>query len=276
MNFRERLAGMNNHYRFYTLETFFEKLQINGIHYAELWCGPMHFYVDANMYEDPARVQRLCEKYQVKLIGICPEQTNPKPNNIASTNRQEAILSYYKKMIDLAVLFQANHVLVTSGWAYYDEDAQFAWKRSVEQMKRLCAYAKEKHVYLAMEALQCDESVLVNSVEDLMRYRKDVGSDQLKICIDFGAMARCEDTIEDYFHAFGKDVIHIHFVDGSPCGHLAWGDGTRDLKQDLQDLKRFDYQGFLSLETATFRYFKQPWRAEETTINSFIRLGGEL
>lgn len=51
MNFRERLSGMNNHYRYYSLEKFFESLQRNDIHYAELWTGPMHFYVDDHKHE---------------------------------------------------------------------------------------------------------------------------------------------------------------------------------------------------------------------------------
>mgnify|MGYP000252476738 CR=1 FL=1 len=58
-----------------------------------------------------------------------------------------------------------------------------------------------------MEALQPDESILVNNVRDLYRFKKEVARDNLKICIDFGAMARAEDTIYDYFKVFKNDIV---------------------------------------------------------------------
>lgn len=276
MNFRDQLCGMNNHYRYYNLTCFFQKLKEQDIHYAELWTGPMHFYVDYNKHDDVKLLQELMERYEVKIIGICPEQTNPKPNNIASSIRRQDIYSYYQHMIDIAKEIGCNQVLVTSGWAFYDEDKDHAWKRSVDMMKQICAYAEKQNVRMVIEALQWDESILVNRVEELKRYQQEVGSEQLKICIDFGAMARAGDTLQDYFDTFGKDIVHIHFVDGAPCGHLAWGDGNRDLKEDLLVLKKYHYEGYLSLETAVSRYFQTPWIAEETTLRSFETLGGML
>ncbi len=274
MNFREQLTGMNNHYRYYDLECFFKKLQEHDIHYAELWTGPMHFYVDAYGYEDLTKLRKLQDRYDVKIIGICPEQTNPKPNHIASPTRQDDIYRYYQNMIHIAKEIGCNQVLVTSGWSFYNENKQEAWNRSVKMMKRICEYAQINDVTLVMEALQYDESLLVNDVKDLKAYRAEVGYDCLKVCIDFGAMARVNDTLDDYFQAFGSDVVHIHFVDGAPCGHLAWGDGRRNLVSDLKQLETYGYRGYLSLETATSRYFQEPWVAEETTLLSFKRWEG--
>jgi protein FrlC len=56
---------------------------------------------------------------------------------------------------------------------------------------------------------------------------------------------------------------------------LAWSDGTRDLKQDLLDLEANGYHGYLSLETATSRYYEKPWVAEQTTLKAFEKLGKE-
>ena len=39
--------------------------------------------------------------------------------------------------------------------------------------------------------------------------------------------------------------------------------------QDLKDLETCGYHGYLSLETATSRYFDKPWQAEEKTIQQF-------
>lgn len=277
MNFKSRLCAMNCHYRFYELEEFFRHAHINGIKYVELWTGPMHFYVDYNQHDGVEILKLLSEKYKIKIIGLCPEQTNPKPNNIAVKSEigKENVYKYYKQIIDIADKIGCKQVLVTSGWAYYNESIENAWNRSVNMMKRIVEYSEKKDIMLVLEALQIDESLLVNSVKDIKKYREAVNSSNLKVCIDFGAMARAQNTIEEYFEAFGDDVRHIHFVDGKPTGHLAWSDGDRDLEKDLNDLQRYNYKGFLSLETATQRYYEKPWIAEEKTISTFEKLEGE-
>lgn len=268
-SFRDRLCGMNSHYRFYSLERFFQEMHRLNIQNVEIWMGPMHYFVDYQTHEPVSKLKDLANQYGVKIIGICPEQTNPKPNNVASKNRLDDIYHYYCQMIDIAKEVGACHVLITSGWAYYDELKEDAWKRSISMMKRICAYAKEQNMKLAMEALQPDESILVNTVSDLKRYIDEVGSDCLKVCIDFGAMARVNHSIQDYFDVFHEDIIHIHFVDGKPTGHLAWSDGERSLADDLKVLEKNGYFGYLSLETATSRYYDKPWLAEEKTLNEF-------
>lgn len=270
------LCAMNAHYRFYELEVFFKKVSEMGIRYVELWSGPMHYYVDYQSYDDVEILKQLQIKYDIKIIGICPEQTNPKPNNIASKFHLDHVYQYYANMIDIAKQLDCDHVLVCSGWAYYSEPKQEAWNRSIKMMNAICAYAKLHGVRIVIEALQENESILVNSVSDLRRYKNEVNYDDLKICIDFGAMARVGDTIDDYFNEFNQDITHIHFVDGMPCGHLAWGDGKRDMREDLKRLEFYGYHGYLSLETANQRYFEEPWIAEATTIESFHKIeGGE-
>lgn len=263
---------MNSHYRFYSFERFFQEMNRLGIKNVEIWTGPMHFYVDYNKNQSVEQLKEYAKKYDVKIIGICPEQTNPKPNNVASPTRQEDVYAYYCRMVDIAKEVNAQHILITTGWAYYDESVEGAWNRSVELMRKVCDYAKANNILVAIEALQPDESVLANSVEQLKAYLDAVNHPQLKVCIDFGAMARVNNTIQDYFDAFGKDVIHTHFVDGKPTGHLAWSDGTRDLKQDLLDLEVNGYHGYLSLESVNSRYYEKPWAAEEKTLSAFDQL----
>ena len=98
------VCAMNCHYRFYTLEDFFKKSFENGFQYVELWTGPMHFYLDYNGYDPVENLRQLERKYKLKVIGVCPEQTNPKPNNMAakSTKEQERVFAYFKNAIDIA------------------------------------------------------------------------------------------------------------------------------------------------------------------------------
>ncbi|OCN05046.1 endonuclease [Erysipelotrichaceae bacterium MTC7] len=265
------LCAMNGHYRFYQLETFFEKVAAIGFKKAEIWTGPHHYFMDYQGYEDIGKLQTLEKQYGVKIEVICPEQTNPKPNNMATNNpqAQKRVEAYFKNAIDVASQLQAKFVLVTSGWAFLDEPVDEAWKRSVAMMKKLTAYASQKHVRLAIEALQKDESRLVNSVASLQAYLQDVNDTNLGVCIDFGAMAGAKETIEDYFKVFGKRIVHVHFVDGKPVGHLAWSDGSRNMQVDLKTLDTFGYEGLLSLESVNSIYFEKPYVADQKTMKQY-------
>lgn len=259
------VCAMNCHYRFYTLEDFFKKSFENGFQYVELWTGPMHFYLDCNGYDPVENLRQLERKYKLKVIGVCPEQTNPKPNNMAakSTEEQERVFAYFKNAIDIAYEINANQVVVTSGWAYLSENKDEAKQRSAKMLNRLAQYGASKNIPLAIEALQPMESVLVNTISDLKGFLDLVNHDNLKICLDFGAMAKAKENVNDYFEAFGTRVIHCHFVDGNPTGHMAWGDGTRCMSQDLNTLEKYNYTGLLSFEIVNRVYYRKPFEADK-------------
>lgn len=69
-------------------------------------------------------------------------------------------------------------------------------------------------------------------------------------------MVAAGETISDYTSK--GDLHHVHFVDGAPTGHLAWGDGELPLDEYLSDLAAANYDGFLSLETIADRYWLDP------------------
>ncbi|MDF9824896.1 protein FrlC [Breznakia sp. PF5-3] len=269
-----KLCAMNGHYRFYELEDFFKHIKSIGFDTAEIWTGPQHFFMDYQGYESVKKLQHLEEKYQIKIAVICPEQTNPKPNNMATKDLelQKHVYKYFTNAIDVAASIQAKMVLVTSGWAFLNEDIEDAFNRSVHMMKRLCEYAQSKRIYLAMESLQHDESLIVNSIDGLKRYKEAVNSNQLKVCIDFGAMAGAKETIEDYFKAFKDDIVHVHFVDGAPTGHLAWGDGERNMSEDIKELQKYGYDGLLSLESVNGQYYEKPYEADLKTMQQFNKI----
>lgn len=273
-----KLCAMNGHYRFYELKTFFEEIQKVGFTDAELWTSPHHFFIDYRQYDDPAELKQLADSHQVKIRCICPEQTNPKPNNVAvkGAAAKERVYAYYKNVIDTARAVEADKVLITPGWAYYSEPVEEARKRSVEMLSRVSEYAAKNHIRLAMEALQPDESRIANTTAELQELRELVGNENLKICLDLGAMARAGESIDDYFRVFGKDMIHCHFVDGAPVGHLAWGDGRRSMKEDLEAFRRNGYEGLLSLESVNDWYYEKPYLADQKTMRLFIRNQEEM
>lgn len=254
------IAAMNCHYRFMSLETFFADAAAAGYPAAEVWCGPMHFALDYQRNDPVERLIGLSERSGVKIIGICPEQTNPKPANMAARGEdaRERVFATFRRAVDVARAVDANRVTVTSGWGYLDEPRADAWARSVEMLKRLASYAGEAGVALDIEALQRDETNLVRTADELEQLLDDVADPALTVCLDLGAMWRAGDTIPGYFKRFGARITHCHFSDIGGTSHLAWGDGARDMPSDLAALARCGYAGALSFEIVNARYHADP------------------
>ena len=268
------LAAMNCHHRFYELENFFASAKENGYKYVEIWTGPQHYFMDHNGYESVEKLKKLEEKYGIKIIGICPEQTNPKPNNMAAKDpgMQKRVLQYFKNAVDVACEIKANQVVVTSGWAFLSESVEEAYKRSVIMLRKVAEYAQEKKMNLAIEALQTEESLIANTALELKKLIDEVDRPALKVCLDTGAMARAKDTIQTYFDLFGDKVIHAHFVDvdmEEETTHLAWGDGKRNMAEDIQAFVENNYSGVLSVECVNEAYFAKPGDADKKSMEAY-------
>ncbi|QOY60566.1 TIM barrel protein [Thermophilibacter immobilis] len=268
------LVAMNHHYLFFELEDFFASAHECGFQSVELWTAPQHFFMDYQQNDPVTKITRLMDRYSIQVMGLCPEQTNPKPHNMAAKDPsiQERVYLYFTRAIDVAKEIGASQVLVTSGWAFYSEPLTEARKRSVEMLKRVSSYAERKSINLAMEALRAPESLIANSVEDLHSLIKKVDCPALKVCLDIGAMVAAGDTIQGYFDTFGSDVIHSHFVDcGERSLHLSLGDGERNIAQDIEEFARNEYRGVLSVECTDAQASYNPKAADARSMATYKR-----
>jgi protein FrlC len=90
----------------------------------------------------------------------------------------------------------------------------------------------------------------------------DISSAALKGMVDTIPMALAGESISDYSEVLGNDLRHIHFVDGKPRGHLAWGDGILPLQKYITDLETITYGNYLSLEITDSMYYLDPGSAD--------------
>ena len=270
---RIELATMNHHYMFFELEKFFSAARSNGYPCVELWTAPQHFFMDYSQNDPTEKLVSLADKYQVRIMGICPEQTNPKPHNMAAKDPaiQERTYAYFTRAVDLALAVGASQVLVTSGWAFYSEPVEAARERSANMLRRIAAYAGEKGINLAIEALRKPESLIANSAADLQLLLDIVNEPALKVCLDIGDMVDAGNTIQDYFDAFGENVIHAHYVDCNARSlHLALGDGERDVAEDIRAFERNGYNGVLSVECTDSLTLTNPMAADARSMQTYL------
>ncbi len=270
---RDRFASMNIQYRYYPLARFLDDTVRYGFQNVELWGGAPHFYSEGMTYRQVAQTRREIESRGLRLICYTPEQCLY-PINLASAHEEERrrSLRFFEDSIRAASELGTDQMLVTSGTGYYDgSNYADAWKYAVENLSRLGEMAADYQILLALEVLRFDESNLVYNLESLKRMVEEIHMDSVRANVDTIPMALNGETLEQYLQAFGKDLIHVHFIDGAPRGHLAWGDGVLDLDACLRQLEEGDYSRYLTLEITDGRYYREPWKSLEQSAEQLFR-----
>ena len=250
---------MNIHYRRYSLDSFLDAQVAAGIESIEFWTGVPHYFMDAMSYSDCRSLQKKIRQRGLTAKVFTPENCMYQYQfSAAKPEMFQKSLAYFTNGIYAAAELGCGIMQCNSGWGYLDESREEAWKRAVEMISLLAREAAREGIVLAMESLRPEETNLVHTLEDTKKFIKEVGEPNLKVLIDTTAMGVAGETLTQWFEAFGEDIVHMHFVDGNPYGHLIWGDGSRNLEEDLKVLKKYGYQGGLGQEITDHRYFTDP------------------
>ena len=88
---------------------------------------------------------------------------------------------------------------------------------------------------------------------------------------DTVAMGVAGETPRQWFERLGEKIVHCHFSDGRPYGHLVWGDGVFPLERYLDVLNEFGYEGMLGQEITDGRYLEDPKAADRRNFHAFER-----
>lgn len=135
-------------------------------------------------------------------------------------------------------------------------------------MERLSAYAEKKGILLALEPLQKVESNLICTLSDLKEMLTSISSPSLRGMVDTIPLAVEKEDLSSYFKELKDNFVHIHFIDGNPTGHLAWGDGELPLENFIATLAEYQYDGALTLEFTSAQYLQNPNAAIEKSLRT--------
>lgn len=269
---RDRIAAMNIQYKYYPLARFLDDAVRSGLACVELWGAAPHLLPEDATYAEVRAVRRAVETRGLKLVCYTPEQC-VYPVNLAAPSEAERrrSLKFFEDSLRIAADLGADKMLVTSGTGYYDgSDHDEAWNHAAENIAALGEMAQDYGIRLAFEVLRHDESNLVHNLETLRKMLDQINLPSVYGMVDTIPMALAGETPADYLNALGKRIIHFHFIDGAPRGHLAWGDGVLDMKGYLTQLEEHDYEGYLSLEITDGRYFMEPWKSVEQSVKQLF------
>lgn len=264
---RKQITGMNFHYLHYPFEYFLDAMVHFEFQQIEVWGAAPHMYVEDLSIQDIRRIRGEIHQRELSVVCFTPEQCMY-PINLAAkeTEIRERSIRYFQKSIDSAVELEAPMVLVTAGWGYRNENSEEALKRSKASLGILSNYAEKEGIVLALEPLQKVESNIVNTLPDLKECLNEISSPFLKGMVDTIPMSVEGENLATYFDQL--ELAHIHFIDGKPTGHLAWGDGNLPLESYIQTLVQHDYKGALTLEFTSTEYLLNPNEAIEKSLET--------
>ena len=264
----DKVAGMNLHYRYYTMETFLKDMKKLDISAIEIWGAAPHFHLDYNIPSNVREYGRKLRDDGFKVVCMTPEQC-VYPVNIAAVEKEvrQGSIDFFSKYLDATAEIEAPLMLITSGWGYRDQPTDDAWKYSAQSLYTLAEKARSVGVKLGLEVLRPDETNLVYDLSTMKRMISQVDHDSLGVVVDTNPMSVTGNTFTQYIDAFGERMYHIHFVDCDPLNHFAWGDGNRDAAAWIGELEKCGYEGYLTLELTHRPYCMEPFGPVEQSIN---------
>lgn len=270
---KDRLASMNIQYKYYPLKKFLDDAVDCGLSCVELWGAAPHFHFEDMTYRDIQRVRHEIETRNLKLVCYTPEQCVYPINMAAETEpERRRSLKFFEDSIRAASELGADKMLVTTGWGYFDNsNREEAWKHAREGIYDLAELGVHHGVKIALEVLRTDESNLVNNLPSLCKMLEELDHPNVGGMIDNAPMGFAGETPADYLKALGDKLIHVHFIDGTPGGHLAWGDGNFPCEQYLTELSEGGYKGYLSLEITAGRYIMDPTSSVKQSADYLFR-----
>lgn len=257
----DQLCAANYHYKRYTLDAFLDAAERLGYRSIELWASGPHLHLkdfDNDRLDELGRNIRL---RGLELRCFTPEQcvyaiSVSHPDKVY----RDRTVDFFNRHIEASVRLGCDRMVVSTGFAYLDVDAEEAFTWCCEAMDRIARKAEAEGVTLAVEPFTKYTTHICNQASQLVRLLKAVGSPRLKGLADTDVIATTGvDTFSSFIDVIGAENLgHVHFVDGHPGGHLALGDGALDLDTALDKLNTIGYDGPLGLEILDRQYVFEP------------------
>ena len=201
-----------------------------------------------------------CEKVGLPIVSICCVAVGLIDFN---PSVQRFSVDRVQKYLDLAYEYQAKNVLLVLGEYIWQREVippAEQWRTGVENVRRLGEYAGSLGVQIALE-LEPFHLSLLNDVDSMVRFIDDVDCPAVQANIDVSHLVLANVPASEVERLSGK-AIHVHLsdCDGKVHGDLPPGRGVVDFAPYLNEIKRLNIDGTLSIE---LEYSPNPDEIEE-------------
>jgi D-psicose/D-tagatose/L-ribulose 3-epimerase len=156
-----------------------------------------------------------------------------------------------KRHLDLLYDLRGKNMVLVAGEYLWNQEViapADQWKWAVEAVRELGLHAEGLGVEIAVE-LEPFHLSIVNSVDKMERFLKDVAHPVVKANVDVSHLALAKDPANKIAELNGR-IAHVHLsdCDGTKHGDLPPGRGVVDFQSYLQALAGTGFDGTVSIE----------------------------
>ncbi|WMJ87513.1 sugar phosphate isomerase/epimerase family protein [Anaerocolumna sp. MB42-C2] len=166
---------------------------------------------------------------------------------IKITDEFEPHFEVYKKVVEIAKLFETPYIRMFSFYIPKGEYPETYHNEVFDRTKRMIDYAKKHNVILLHEN---EKDIYGDIAPRCFNLFKEFYCDNFKCTFDFANFVQCgQDTIKAY-EQLKPYIEYIHIKDAvSDTGEVVpAGEGDGNVLEILKELDKSGYRGFLSLE----------------------------
>jgi len=204
--------------------------------------------IDYISREERETAKKLAEELKLELLVHCPFNNL----NIASLNRgiREESVQQYLSAVDFCAEIGGEALVVHNGEYIIDpaigdmgpQVKAIQWQLNLEALKRVSERAERAGVMLCLENCNFVWNKIERSIEDLVRIKQAIVSENLKFTLDIGH-SRLAEGVNQALKVLGKEIRHIHFTDnfGKQDDHLIIGEGDFDYSPFLDFFRSFPF-----------------------------------
>ena len=254
-----KFAPMSYHYIRYPIEKFLDKVEQSPFSSIDFYCAGPQF----NIYDYPLQrllhLDREIRTRKLEIMAMTPENCTY-PVNFCTQDMltRESSIRYYQRAIDTAEFLGCPCVQISTGFGYFDQSREEAWKHCLESMQILACYSERKGVKLLLEELKKTTTNVLITSKDIAAMLNEIDSKAVVGMVDMDQMTYANETVDDWFDVLGDKLQHIHFNDR---GHTVPGDSDFPMKEYYEAMKRRGYEGTVSFEICDRRYYNNPDKA---------------
>jgi len=254
----------------YTLDVAIDKVISIGFDGVDIWCGRPHLFRRDLSEEAVSALGAKIKKSGLKIVTIMPafyRYPFSLSSPVESIYRDS--IGYMKDCIDNAKLIGAENVLVVPMSCVLNQTPAEARRMFVRNLAEVCDYAEQKHIRLGIEVLKPPSCNFITKTQDALDIMNELKSHNLGIVFDSGEMNLSGESFDSALDLAGDSIINIHINDndGVSDTNSIPGEGSFNFHALGDTLKKYNYDGFLSLELG-YHYSSNPVAALSKAITA--------
>jgi len=157
-------------------------------------------------------------------------------------------IEFYRHAIDIARELQSDCVSLWSGVLQDSVDEDEAFRRLIDGLRQVCAYAESKQVVVGFEP---EPGMFIDRMERFEQLLSRFDSPALRLTLDIGHLhCQGELPIAAQIRRRSERLVNVHLEDmrRGVHEHLMFGEGEIDFRPVIAELKAVGYQGLVQVE----------------------------